>query len=761
MFDRKFRLPAFAAWLIALSLGLGLAGTRANAQVADKNADWQARSAAAGVFYKNNFDFPDTQSMIQSSYSGFNWPERAQLETVNKLSGRGAFRASIPNTSDESTVAYRHSFDGVGAQTKNVKKKAFYYQFAIYLPRYILEHRFATLNNLEDTRHKFAIIMEPDLSFDSGEVVITNARFRRFVTAYRIGASGNSSDFVTSVSNTACTGGSPNYRWQNAIDGGQSDTSTCAAYKRRYGPVHYNFTGINSYGTTLVPDPDAAVSGATWAPDAWNVVEVFIDYDTQTFKMWHAVYGETPKLVMNYAGNADLGNRAGNYSGVQLVPRLEELIPDPTRQNTYAIYGEIIASDQAINFPGGFAPGSSSGGGGGTPSPTPTPTAAGAAPSWVTGMPVGTWSAIGTNTIGSLNPQDDPNANPNYPNSPPWIGMTGQASVTQTWNGGALATGYPAGGKGSLIVWGGGHRDYYGNELYAFDLSTQRWARLTNPYKNTVFPVTDGVWPDGTPSVPHTYGFSGYHPSSNSFACMYTQSSNSPANATVPVFFDFDTMKWRRGPKNSSEVQYGGWAVYDSSRDAWWAEGGDSGGVLAKYTMNGDGSAGAWTNYSAKFNALDSRAARDPLHDILVITTFRQDDNMYGVDLKNPSGAPVRLVQGGSAPARDGAAGWEWSEWLQAFVYWRSGGGVYKVAPPSGDWRTGTWTWTALTGSANAMTPQDPSGGIYNRFRLMRYSDAEIAVVVNSVDGKVYAFRMPGTGAVVKTPNPPSTVTAE
>ena len=380
------------------------------------------------------------------------------------------------------------------------------------------------------------------------------------------------------------------------------------------------------------------------------------------------------------------------------------------------------------------------------------------APAWVQQMTPGTWVAVGSNTISQLDPANDPAANPNYPNSPPWYGKTGQASVTQTWNGGAFASKF--GAKGSLVAWGGGHQDYYGNELYTFDMSTQKWSRITNPYRNVSFPVSNGIWPDGSPSVPHTSAFAGYHPGTNSFACMLTQTSNTPANATVPVFFSFDTMKWRHAPKSPSDVQYGGWAVYDASRDAWWMEGGDSGGVFARYTMNGDGTAGSWANYSAKFNALDSRAGRDPNNDILVITTFRQNDSMYGLDLKNPGSDPVQLNQGGSPPTRDGAAGFEWSDTLKAFVYWRSGTGVYQVKPPTGDWRTGTWTWSKLTAGSNSVNVADPSAGVYSRFQLVRYQDVEIGVVVNDTDGRVYAFRVPGAPPGEVTPNPPTSVTA-
>jgi hypothetical protein len=75
------------------------------------------------------------------------------------------------------------------------------------------------------------------------------------------------------------------------------------------------------------------------------------------------------------------------------------------------------------------------------------------------------------------------------------------------------------------------------------------------------------------------------------------------------------------------------------------------------------------------------------------------------------------------------------------------------------DWRTGTWNWSNLT-SGNSVTPQDQSNGVYNRFRLMRYDDAEIAVVVNNVSGSVYAFRMPGSTLLVR-PKPPSSTQAQ
>src|SRR5215831_10640591 len=54
-------------------------------------------------------------------------------------------------------------------------------------------------------------------------------------------------------------------------------------------------------------------------------------------------------------------------------------------------------------------------------------------------------------------------------------GVGGPANVIAAWCGGALDT-----QRSRLILWGGGHADYYGNELYAFDIPTLKWSRLTD-----------------------------------------------------------------------------------------------------------------------------------------------------------------------------------------------------------------------------------------------------------------------------------------
>ena len=369
----------------------------------------------------------------------------------------------------------------------------------------------------------------------------------------------------------------------------------------------------------------------------------------------------------------------------------------------------------------------------------------GPAPAWVLNLTPRVWAAVGTNTIADVDPKLDPVANANYPFEGVWNGNAGQNAVVDGWNGGAFAT--RMGANGALIVWGGGHKNYHGNEVYAFDMAARSWTRLTNPYAGNIdLPAPNGIWPDGSPSVPETYGFSAYRPASNSFITFRAQKDDSPVLVPVAAFFSLDTLTWRIGTIDSADPSTsGGWSVYDNYRDVFWLEGGDSSGVFAKFDPVGNAGLGAWTNYSLKSGILDNRAARDPVNDSLVITDFQYaPPKILGLDLTAPAGAAIELAQGGTPPAiKEPQSGWAWSSTRSAFIYWMTGDAVYEVRQIGPDWRTATWTWTKLTNPGNVLVPLEVSPqGPYNRFQVVRYNEAEIAIVVTGTQTPVYVFRI-------------------
>jgi hypothetical protein len=79
------------------------------------------------------------------------------------------------------------------------------------------------------------------------------------------------------------------------------------------------------------------------------------------------------------------------------------------------------------------------------------------------------------------------------------------AKIINAWSGAALDT-----QREWLLVWGGGHSDYAGNELYAFDLRTLEWNRLTNP--SAADRARTVTYPDGQPRARHTYNYIEYVP---------------------------------------------------------------------------------------------------------------------------------------------------------------------------------------------------------------------------------------------------------
>lgn len=113
------------------------------------------------------------------------------------------------------------------------------------------------------------------------------------------------------------------------------------------------------------------------------------------------------------------------------------------------------------------------------------------------------------------------------------------------WNGGALDT-----KRMRLIVWGGGHHGYGGNEVYAFNLRSLEWSRLTNPSPYDA----DFYTRDGTPISRHTYDGLEYLPNIDRLF-MFGEALYPNGNRGDPFvwLFDFDRLLWRRGarsPKN-------------------------------------------------------------------------------------------------------------------------------------------------------------------------------------------------------------------
>jgi chitodextrinase len=138
-------------------------------------------------------------------------------------------------------------------------------------------------------------------------------------------------------------------------------------------------------------------------------------------------------------------------------------------------------------------------------------------------------------------------------------------NVIGAWSGGLADT-----SRNRLVVWGGGHTDYDGNEVYALDLNALTFVRLNNPSAATDTCVAAN--PDGTANARHSYGGLAYIPSvdrmfvrDGSLAC----SAGSSAHDTWT--FAFSNLSWQRMDPTtnigatSGQTGFGDSADYNSS----------------------------------------------------------------------------------------------------------------------------------------------------------------------------------------------------
>jgi hypothetical protein len=73
-------------------------------------------------------------------------------------------------------------------------------------------------------------------------------------------------------------------------------------------------------------------------------------------------------------------------------------------------------------------------------------------------------------------------------------------NVIEAWGGGVFDH-----AAHKMIVWGGGHNDYFGNEVYAFNPATFLWELLTEPTLVGLDQLSVDPYFDGRPASRHTY----------------------------------------------------------------------------------------------------------------------------------------------------------------------------------------------------------------------------------------------------------------
>ncbi|HQT26244.1 MAG TPA: putative Ig domain-containing protein, partial [Burkholderiales bacterium] len=324
----------------------------------------------------------------------------------------------------------------------------------------------------------------------------------------------------------------------------------------------------------------------------------------------------------------------------------------------------------------------------------------------------------------------------------------GPSGVVMDWSGGTLDT-----KRDRLVIWGGGHNGYAGNEVYAFDLRTLRWERLSNPSSIAGYDRKSGEYPDGTPASTHTYDALTYLPDpyDGLFVSMLPSIYQTGTGSLVSWFFDFKKNEWKKLGRAVNGNYGNSMTVYDPVTGHVWEQGGVFNGQVL--ILEYDPEKNVWSKRNNGSDTLPyfvQTAAIDPLDHLFVAVgggyglLLHGQTNRIALDVWNlnrPGNAKTPVRSGPLDVENSNSPGFVWYPPGKVFVGWPNGGAsVYSLDPKN-------WRWEMHPPAAdNRVVPPhtSASGGTFGRFQYV--PSMGVFVLVNGPGQNVYLYK-PDFGA--------------
>jgi hypothetical protein len=306
---------------------------------------------------------------------------------------------------------------------------------------------------------------------------------------------------------------------------------------------------------------------------------------------------------------------------------------------------------------------------------------------------------------------------------PEVTGNTGCDAITSAWSGGAFDT-----ARNRLIIWGGGHHDYGGNEVYALDLNTLTMTRLNDPSS----PIRDGctnggTYADGKPVARHTYNHLTYLPRQDALFAWGGAEWSCGNFLADTWLFSFARLTWTNKATAPLSANFGRAAAYDPNTDLIYMRDDFD---LYSYSPATD----TWTvRDTVSVGMNDNKSAViDPVRRKYFLHVSG-DTTLYWYDISSPTGRTT--LQSGPTTGCGGfiddyGAGWEYDPVQNLLVGWNGGNNVYLLNPD--------------TRSCSIVTypggPTSLSNGTFGRFR---YSPVlNVFVVCNAVSANCHTLRL-------------------
>ena len=362
----------------------------------------------------------------------------------------------------------------------------------------------------------------------------------------------------------------------------------------------------------------------------------------------------------------------------------------------------------------------------------------------------GTWTELPNTKIEDVGP----------PNPPPPSGPL--RNVVNAWSGAAMDT-----VNNRLFIWGGGHNDYAGNEIYVLNLNTQSMERFWGPS-----PSSDDFWfgacpdptdskvADGTPMSRHTYGGLAYLEHVNLFWIFGgSRACGSGGFGTDTWTFDPSTNQWKNEfPSGNIPGEGVMITAYDPVTNKVFFQR-ERGLFTYEYGNSKTSRVNTWTKLNDEaipgYNQMSGTI--DPVRRKFVFVGGASTPGTYLIDIdsSNPSPQQLTTTNGGVIESAQ-APGVAYDPNTNRILAWD---GSRLTTNTSTVWSlnvdTGNWTLAHAEGSGMAVNTN--STGTYGRWRYAPSIDKFVAVISVDQNARLYS----NSGAPGQDTIPPTVAVTE
>lgn len=319
-------------------------------------------------------------------------------------------------------------------------------------------------------------------------------------------------------------------------------------------------------------------------------------------------------------------------------------------------------------------------------------------------------------------------------NSSMWKQLGVKPDIMGSWGGGLYDS-----ARERLVVWGGGHLNYDGNELYAFHFGTFDWHQLTKATPKDQRIKSVKVYDDGLPTSVHTYDGLQYLPDLDMIFASGGSIWGSGGCSGGTWLYSFEAIPAESGWLDIAD-DVGGcgmYSAYDAATGKVWY--GSFGNLYEFDPLN---LSSPWTVHiqGTAAESFYRTAAIDPVRRKMIIlgglSGGEPETVIYDISNPNTVTGGVVTTNGATEIENSNAAGLDFDPVSNHFVAWNGGQQVYTFNPD-------TLTWLRVDpADTNPIVPGAPAErGTYGRFRYV--PSKHVFVLVNDPQQNIFIYKLP------------------